>query len=91
MVYIMLIEIWEHLRGYDKWIQTEATIQSSDLAEVDLSDIRYSRFGRWPVHQIRRVTLNHEKLCPVYDSFSFCQARLFNSRARSSSGGRDGA
>jgi hypothetical protein len=26
---IMLIEIWERLRGYDKWIQTEATVQSS--------------------------------------------------------------
>jgi hypothetical protein len=27
----MLIEIWERLRGYDKWTQTEATILSSDL------------------------------------------------------------
>jgi hypothetical protein len=27
----MLIEIWERLRGYDKWIQTDATIMSSDL------------------------------------------------------------
>jgi hypothetical protein len=27
----MLIEIWERLRGYDKWIETEATILSSDL------------------------------------------------------------
>jgi len=26
---IMLIEIWERLRGYDKWVQTEATIKSS--------------------------------------------------------------
>ena len=25
----MLIELWERLRGYDKWIQTEATIKSS--------------------------------------------------------------
>jgi hypothetical protein len=30
---IMLIEIWERLRGYDKWIQTEATILSSELIE----------------------------------------------------------
>jgi hypothetical protein len=30
----MLIEIWERLRGYDKWLQTEATIKSSELAEV---------------------------------------------------------
>jgi hypothetical protein len=28
----MLIEIWERLRGYDKWIQAEATIKSSQLA-----------------------------------------------------------
>ena len=33
---IMLIEIWERLRGYDKWIQTEATIKSSDLEEVEV-------------------------------------------------------
>jgi hypothetical protein len=32
----MLIEIWERLRGYDKWIQTEATIRSSELAEVEV-------------------------------------------------------
>jgi hypothetical protein len=30
---IMLIEIWEHLRGYDKWIQTDATILSSELID----------------------------------------------------------
>jgi hypothetical protein len=30
----MLIEIWERLRGYDKWIETEATIESSHLDEV---------------------------------------------------------
>ena len=28
----MLIEIWERLRGYDKWIQTEATIESSHIS-----------------------------------------------------------
>jgi hypothetical protein len=27
----MLIEIWERLRGYHKWVQTEATIKSSEL------------------------------------------------------------
>jgi len=26
----MLIEMWEHLRGYDKWAETNATIESSD-------------------------------------------------------------
>ena len=32
----MLIEIWERLRGYDKWIQTEASIKSARLAEVQV-------------------------------------------------------
>jgi uncharacterized protein DUF3592 len=27
----MLIEIWERLRGYDKWTEAEVTIESSDL------------------------------------------------------------
>ena len=26
----MLIEIWERLRGYDKWVETQAKIESSD-------------------------------------------------------------
>ncbi|MGA2834795.1 MAG: hypothetical protein ABSE55_17165 [Terracidiphilus sp.] len=30
----MLIEIWERLRGYDKWIQTEATVKSSEVEEI---------------------------------------------------------
>jgi hypothetical protein len=36
----MLIEIWERLRGYDKWPQTEATIRSSTLAEVEVGHTR---------------------------------------------------
>jgi hypothetical protein len=30
----MLIEIWERLRGYDKWIETEATITSADVEKT---------------------------------------------------------
>ena len=41
----MLIEIWERLRGYNKWIQTEATIKSSKLADVEIGKIRYSRWS----------------------------------------------
>ena len=37
----MLIEIWERLRGYDKWIQTEAKIESSNLEEIK----HYDRYG----------------------------------------------
>jgi hypothetical protein len=29
MAAIMLIELWERLRGYDKWVQTEAKIKSA--------------------------------------------------------------
>jgi hypothetical protein len=36
---IMLIEIWEHLRGYNKWVQTEAKIESSNLEKVEAYDI----------------------------------------------------
>jgi hypothetical protein len=42
---IMLIEAWERLRGYDKWIQTEATIKSSQLDEVEVARVRTSRYG----------------------------------------------
>jgi hypothetical protein len=27
----MFLEIWERLRGYDKWVETQATIESSDV------------------------------------------------------------
>ncbi|MGP8224612.1 MAG: DUF3592 domain-containing protein [Terracidiphilus sp.] len=37
----MLIEIWERLRGYDKWIQTEAKIESSQDEETSHS----TRYG----------------------------------------------
>lgn len=30
----MLIEIWEHLRGYDRWMPTVATVQSTELSRV---------------------------------------------------------
>ncbi len=40
----MLIEIWERLRGYDKWIQMEATIKSSNLAEVEIGRVRTNRW-----------------------------------------------
>ncbi|MGD0729937.1 MAG: DUF3592 domain-containing protein [Terracidiphilus sp.] len=39
----MFVEIWEHLQGYDKWIQTEATIKSSSLAEAEIGKVRNTR------------------------------------------------
>jgi hypothetical protein len=38
----MLIEIWERLRGYDKWTETEAKIKSSKTEIV----VRRKRKGR---------------------------------------------
>jgi hypothetical protein len=42
----MLIEIWERLRGLDKWTRTEATIKSSDLKEVEVGSARGTRFSQ---------------------------------------------
>jgi len=48
---IMLIEIWERLRGYDKWVEAEATIQTSDLQDVQVADF-HDRYGRdYPVDE----------------------------------------
>jgi len=41
----MLIEIWERLRGYNKWIQTEAKIESSNLENVKTYDINGNQAG----------------------------------------------
>jgi len=30
----MLIELWEKLRGYDKWVETQAKIEQSQMREV---------------------------------------------------------
>jgi hypothetical protein len=38
----MLIELWERLRGYDKWVQTEAKVESSDLEKTPVVD----RYGK---------------------------------------------
>jgi hypothetical protein len=32
----MLIEIWERLRGYDKWIKAEATVESSRVEHIQV-------------------------------------------------------
>jgi hypothetical protein len=44
---IMLIEIWERLRGYDKWIQVEAAIKLSEMEEVVRG---HSRYGDEPIY-----------------------------------------
>jgi hypothetical protein len=40
----MLIELWERLRGYDKWVETDAKIQSSNLSEEQIAEV-YGRSG----------------------------------------------
>ncbi|MGA2349226.1 MAG: hypothetical protein ABSF70_02235 [Terracidiphilus sp.] len=43
----MLIEMWERLRGYDKWIQTDAKVESSlveKTAHVDGDGIAYETY-----------------------------------------------
>jgi hypothetical protein len=40
----MLIELWERLRGYDKWIETEARIDSADAIKKALGK-RYRNLG----------------------------------------------
>ncbi len=43
----MLIEVWERLRGYDKWPQAVATIESSKLEEVEEYQRRGPSRYRW--------------------------------------------
>jgi len=42
----MLIELWERLRGYDKWIQTEARLTSSKV-EKSSRVVKGSRQDFW--------------------------------------------
>jgi hypothetical protein len=39
----MLIEIWERLRGYDKWAETEGTVELSEPTYYESIDHDYSR------------------------------------------------
>lgn len=48
----MLIELWERLRGYDKWIPVEARIQSSTLSEEQIGEIHSRYTGEYePVYE----------------------------------------
>jgi Protein of unknown function (DUF3592) len=41
----MLMELWERLRGYNKWIATDATVTSSDVertAHMDRGNVYYT-------------------------------------------------
>ena len=69
----MLIEIWERLRGYDKWIETEATIEST--AEVFFSPYPTTHTDNWCDHVIlwtdssgeqHRAPLRARELSPFF-------------------------
>jgi hypothetical protein len=34
----MLIELWEKLRGYDKWVEAQAKVESSDVEKTPVTD-----------------------------------------------------
>lgn len=38
----MLIELWERLRGYDKWVETEATVEKSQVTTHENDGGQYS-------------------------------------------------
>jgi hypothetical protein len=44
----MLIEIWENLRGYNKWTPTLATVQSSTLTPLQFGDAKAGKNGNGP-------------------------------------------
>ena len=72
----MLIEIWERLRGYDKWIETEATIKRLDSEVIVAVSKRgspiYGQLGddeiTWIDEEgaIQRETLVVSTVFPVY-------------------------
>lgn len=47
---IMLIEIWERMRGYDKWTPVEAMILSSKLDDVEVADMP-QRYGGGKIYE----------------------------------------
>jgi hypothetical protein len=51
----MLIELWERLRGYDKWIEAQARIESSDVEKRPLTD-RYGKVVDYAYSSGDRVT-----------------------------------
>jgi hypothetical protein len=47
----MLIEIWERMRGYDKWPQVTGTIQSSTLAEEKIGEVYNQYTANDPIYE----------------------------------------
>jgi hypothetical protein len=59
---IMIVEFWERLRGYDKWIETEATVESAKL----IDGLRRTRPAWW------RLLLNPDILISFFSWHAQC-------------------
>jgi hypothetical protein len=68
----MLIEIWERLRGYDTWIETEATIKSSKIEQVvrrkSKGQIIYGWDGNKEIAWIDQAGIQQSEMFEVKDS-----------------------
>ena len=63
----MLIELWEKLRGYDKWVETEATVEETAVEEFHVRGGNFSESSdvlRWTDLQENRhrtgITINDD-------------------------------
>lgn len=64
---VMLIEIWERLRGYDKWVETEAKMESSEVRKT-ITTTRYGQIATYDAGDLLTwVDAQDEK---HYSSFS---------------------
>jgi hypothetical protein len=43
----MLIELWERLRGYDKWVETKAIVESADQKKTTLVNRYGNKTDKW--------------------------------------------
>jgi hypothetical protein len=60
----MLIEIWERLRGYDKWAEADAKIESSDVEQTPYTNRDGSVSYTWASgDQIAWIDSRGEKQC----------------------------
>ncbi|HTB97777.1 MAG TPA: DUF3592 domain-containing protein [Terracidiphilus sp.] len=63
----MLIELWEKLRGYDKWLETSATVEETNVEEFHVRGGNFSESSdvlRWTDTQGNRhrtgITINDD-------------------------------
>ncbi|MFZ1086760.1 MAG: DUF3592 domain-containing protein [Terracidiphilus sp.] len=69
---MILIEIWERLRGYDKWIQTEATVKGSRVSSYSGQGCRSENVLSWndafgKTHRVRYFVWDDSPLFQLYE------------------------